>query len=56
MAFARQHRARKISMFGSLLHGELRADSDIDFLVELAGFRDVLIYRYHNVRLGLGGA
>ena len=34
MALARQHRACQISVFGSLVAGELRAESDIDFLVE----------------------
>lgn len=34
MALARQHRARQVSVFGSLVRGELVADSDIDFLVE----------------------
>ena len=34
MALARQHRARQVSVFGSLVRGELHADSDIDFLVE----------------------
>ena len=34
MALARQHHAREVSVFGSLARGELRAESDIDFLVE----------------------
>ena len=34
MALARQHRAHQISVFGSIVRGELHADSDIDFLVE----------------------
>lgn len=34
MALARQDRARQVSVFGSLVRGELGADSDIDFLVE----------------------
>ena len=34
MELARQCRARKVSVFGSIVRGEMRADSDIDFLVE----------------------
>lgn len=34
IALARQFRARQISVFGSILHGELQAESDIDFLVD----------------------
>ena len=34
MALAQQCRARKISVFGSCVRGELHADSDIDFLVD----------------------
>ena len=40
MALARQHRARQVAVFGSLVRGELHADSDIDFLVEFeAGYK-----------------
>ena len=40
MGLARQHRARQIFVFGSLVRGELRAESDIDFLVESeAGYK-----------------
>ena len=34
MALARKHRARQVSVFGSCVRGEMRADSDIDFLVD----------------------
>lgn len=34
MALASQHRARRISVFGSLVRGEAHADSDVDFLVD----------------------
>ena len=34
LALARQHRARQIAVFGSLLRGALGATSDIDFLVD----------------------
>lgn len=33
-AFCRKHHIIKMSLFGSALHGDLRADSDIDLLVE----------------------
>ncbi|RJP30145.1 MAG: nucleotidyltransferase [Candidatus Omnitrophota bacterium] len=32
--FCNKHRIRKLSLFSSALRGELRADSDIDILVE----------------------
>ena len=34
MELARQYRARKVSVFGSIVRGEMHADSDIDFLVD----------------------
>ena len=34
MALARQCRARKVSVFGSCVRAEMRADSDIDFLID----------------------
>ncbi len=34
LTLARQHRARQIAVFGSLLRGALGATSDIDFLVD----------------------
>ena len=34
MELARKHRARQVSVFGSCVRGEMRADSDIDFLVD----------------------
>jgi predicted nucleotidyltransferase len=33
-AFCRAHGIRRLQLFGSALRGELRADSDIDLLVE----------------------
>jgi predicted nucleotidyltransferase len=32
--FCRRHRIRRLSLFGSRLHGTDRADSDVDLLVE----------------------
>ena len=34
MALARRCRAREVSVFGSIVRGELHEDSDIDFLVD----------------------
>lgn len=34
IALAKQHRALEIAVFGSLLHGALGLNSDIDFLVD----------------------
>ena len=34
MELARQYRGKQVSVFGSCVRGELREDSDIDFLVE----------------------
>ena len=32
--FCRRHRIRRLALFGSVLHGDNRPDSDIDLLVE----------------------
>jgi predicted nucleotidyltransferase len=34
LAVARSHRARRVSVFGSVARGEAGPDSDVDFLVE----------------------
>ena len=34
MELARQYRGKQVSVFGSLVRGEMHADSDIDFLVD----------------------
>jgi predicted nucleotidyltransferase len=33
-AFCRKHRIRHLALFGSVLHGDFRPDSDVDVLVE----------------------
>jgi predicted nucleotidyltransferase len=38
---AARHGARNIRIFGSAVHGELRTDSDIDFLVDLDSDRSL---------------
>ena len=32
--FCKRNHIRKLSLFGSVLHGDFRPDSDVDFLVE----------------------
>lgn len=32
--FCKKHRIRKLSLFGSILRGDFRSDSDVDVLVE----------------------
>ncbi len=34
MKLARKYRARKVSVFGSCARGELKSESDVDFLVD----------------------
>jgi predicted nucleotidyltransferase len=42
--FCRQHHIRKLSLFGSVLRGDFRPDSDVDMLVEFEpGYRIGLI-------------
>ena len=33
-AFCRRHHIRELALFGSAIHGDMRAESDIDVLVE----------------------
>jgi predicted nucleotidyltransferase len=33
--FCRRHHIRRLSLFGSILRGDFRPDSDVDFLVEV---------------------
>lgn len=45
MALAKQHKAQRIAVFGSIVRGELQPESDIDFLVDFDadyGLRDRL--------------
>ena len=41
LRLAGQHGARNVRVFGSIVHGESRPDSDIDFLVDLDPGRDL---------------
>jgi uncharacterized protein len=42
LELARRHGVRNVRVFGSAVRGELRADSDVDFLVELEPGRSLL--------------
>jgi uncharacterized protein len=33
-SFCRRHHVRRLSLYGSAVRGELRSDSDLDFLIE----------------------
>lgn len=47
-AFCKTHHIKKLSLFGSLLHGGSRPDSDVDLLVEFeSGHRIGLIRLSH---------
>jgi hypothetical protein len=42
LSLAAQHGARNIRIFGSVARGEAKADSDVDFLVEMESGRSLL--------------
>jgi hypothetical protein len=42
LRIARSHGARRVRVFGSVVRGEDRADSDVDVLVDLEPGRDLL--------------
>ncbi|MBW4538914.1 MAG: nucleotidyltransferase family protein [Myxacorys chilensis ATA2-1-KO14] len=42
LAIAAQHGAYNVRVFGSVARGEARADSDVDFLVEIEESRSLL--------------
>jgi predicted nucleotidyltransferase len=42
LEIARRHGARGVRLFGSVLHGTQRPDSDLDLLVELEPGRDLI--------------
>ena len=51
MALAGKCRARKIAVFGSLVRGEMRPDSDIDFLVDFE--HDYKLRDHSRLMIGL---
>lgn len=42
LRLAREHGARNVRVFGSVVRGEARPESDIDFLVDMEGGRSLL--------------
>lgn len=42
LALAARHGARNVRIFGSVARGEAKADSDVDFLVEMESGRSLL--------------
>jgi predicted nucleotidyltransferase len=43
-AFCERHHIRKLALFGSVLRGDFRPDSDIDVLVEFDADRPVTLF------------
>ncbi len=53
-AFCRSNHIRRLSLFGSALHGELRPDSDVDLLVEFEPRARVGLIRMAGLQRELG--
>ncbi len=51
--FARRNRIRRLAFFGSVLHGNLRPDSDVDVLVEFEPGAKVGLLRMAALELEL---
>jgi predicted nucleotidyltransferase len=54
-AFCRRHRIRKLSLFGSVLHGDSRPDSDVDLLVEFCADARVGLFKMAALERELTG-
>jgi hypothetical protein len=52
--FCRRHRIRKLSLFGSVLREDFRADSDVDVLVEFEPGARVGLIRFAGIEIELG--
>jgi len=50
----RRHGVRHAAVFGSVVRGEARADSDIDILVDLDPERPMGIFEYARLKLYIG--
>ena len=48
--FCREHHLRELSIFGSVLRSDFRADSDIDVLIELEPDQTMTIERFMLMR------
>lgn len=53
--FCRRHRIRRLSLFGSVLHGDERPDSDLDLLVEFERGTRVGLIRLASMQNELSG-
>jgi predicted nucleotidyltransferase len=51
--FCRHHHIRRLSVFGSVLHGDARPDSDLDLLVEFEPDHAVGLIRLAGIQLEL---
>lgn len=51
--FCRSHHIRRLSVFGSVLHGDARPDSDLDLLVEFEPDHAVGLIRLAGIQLEL---
>ncbi len=47
--FCRRNHIRRLSLFGSVLHGNARPDSDIDFLVEFDSAHVPGLFRFAHI-------
>jgi len=54
-AFCRQHRVRRLALFGSVLRDDFRPDSDVDVLVEFEAGARAGFLKLAAMELELGG-
>lgn len=52
-AFCRKHHIRKLSLFGSVLRDDFRADSDIDVLVEFESGQKISLFDLGRMQMEL---
>jgi predicted nucleotidyltransferase len=52
--FCREHGIRRLSLFGSVLHGTNRPDSDLDLLVEFEPHLRMGLFGFAGVEIELG--
>ncbi|MFI5166781.1 MAG: nucleotidyltransferase family protein [Thermoanaerobaculales bacterium] len=52
-AFCRKHHISRLALFGSILHGDARPDSDVDILVEFEAGSAVGLIRLGGIELEL---
>ncbi len=52
--FCRRHHIRKLSLFGSVIRGDFRPDSDVDVLVEFEDGHVPGLIRFSGMELELG--